>query len=241
MLNAEGAGSPFFSIHRSPFSIPVTALLLGATGLVGAHVLLGLAADARWTRIVTLGRRPMPQAAPKHAHHVLDFDRMAEHAPWFACDDVLCCLGTTLRQAGSQEAFRRVDQDYPFAAAQLARGQGARQFLLVSSLGADARSRFFYTRVKGETEQALRAVGFESLSIFRPSQLAGERGTARPGEEWALAALRVFRPLLVGPLRTLRPTLAHAVAEAMVAVAAERPPGVHVLGPEAIATRAQTP
>jgi uncharacterized protein YbjT (DUF2867 family) len=192
----------------------------------------------RWDRVVTLGRRPMPAAGPRHEHHVLDFEHLVEQPALFACDDVFCALGTTIREAGSEEAFARVDRDYPFAAAQLARGQGARQFLLVSSIGANPRSPFFYTRVKGEVEEALKRVGFESLSIFRPSQLAGERAARRPKEERALAILGVLRPVLVGPLRRWRPTPAEAVARVMVGVAAERPPGIHVFEADEIVRRA---
>jgi uncharacterized protein YbjT (DUF2867 family) len=226
---------------RSPSAAAPSALLLGATGLVGGHLLPLLAADGRWAHVVTLGRRPMPRAGPRHAHHVIDFERLAERPELFTCDDVFCCLGTTIKQAGSEEAFARVDRDYPLEAARLARGQGATQYLLVSSLGASPRSPFFYTRVKGELEEALEDVGFESLSIFRPSQLAGERAEERPGERWALAALRVARPALVGPLRRLRPTPAEAVARAMAAVAAERPAGVRVFEAEEIVKRARTP
>ena len=216
----------------------MTALLLGSSGLVGSALLPLLLADGRWERVVTLGRRPVPPAAPHHEHHVLDFEHLTERPDLFACDDVFCCLGTTWRKAGaSKNAFRLVDRDYPFEAAQLARGQGATQYLLVSSIGANPRSPFFYTRVKGEVEEALKAVGFESLSIFRPSQLAGERPEARRGEQRALAALKALRPLLVGPLRRYRETPADAVARAMAAVATERPPGVHVFERDAIVAR----
>jgi uncharacterized protein YbjT (DUF2867 family) len=146
-----------------------------------------------------------------------------------------------MKQAGSKEAFRRVDRDYPFQAAQLARGPGATQFLLVSAVGADPRSRIFYNRVKGEVEAALRSVGFESLSIFRPSLLTGERAEERRGEVLGEAVLNAVRPLLVGPLRRLRPTPARAVAAAMAVVAAERPKGVHVFEPEAIPEQAPLP
>jgi uncharacterized protein YbjT (DUF2867 family) len=217
-----------------------TALLLGATGLVGGLVLPRLLDHGRWDRVVTIGRRPMPQASPAHVHHVLDFAHLAERPDLFACDDVFCCLGTTIRQAGSEEAFARVDRDYPFAAAQLARGQGATQFLLVTSIGASPRSPFFYTRTKGEVEEALKGVGYESLSIFRPSQLSGARAEERPTEKLALAVLRVVSPLLAGPLRRYRATPAEAVAEAMVSVAAERPAGVHAFEADAIVDRAQT-
>lgn len=217
----------------------MTALLLGATGLVGSHVLPLLLEHDRWDRVVTLGRRPMPEADAGHAHHVVDFDRLAEHPDLFRCDDVFCCLGTTIKDAGSEEAFARVDRDYPFEAAQLAHGQGARQYLLVSSLGANPKSPFFYARVKGEVEEALKDVGFESLSIFRPSQLAGARREERPKEKVALGLLKLFSPVLVGPLRQYRATPARAVAEAMVGVAAERPGGVHVFEADAIVDRAR--
>ncbi|MDX1420693.1 MAG: oxidoreductase [Rubricoccaceae bacterium] len=216
----------------------MTALLLGATGLVGSHALPLLLDHDRWDRVVTLGRRPMPVAGPGHTHHVVDFDRIAEHPDLFRCDDVFCCLGTTIKDAGSEEAFARVDRDYPFAAAQLAHGQGASQYLLISSIGANPKSPFFYARVKGEVEDALKDVGFESLSIFRPSQLSGVRREARSKEKVALGVLKILSPVLVGPLRRYRATPARAVAEAMVQVAAERPAGVHVHEADAIVRRA---
>ncbi|MEM6287054.1 MAG: NAD(P)H-binding protein, partial [Bacteroidota bacterium] len=146
-----------------------TAVLLGATGLVGRHVLARLAHDARWGRVVTLGRRPLPTASGTHEDHVVDFDRLAEQAALFACDDLVCALGTTMKQAGSEAAFQRVDLEIPFEAAQLAHRQGATQMLLVSALGADAGSRIFYNRTKGEAEDAVRSVGFEAVQILRPS------------------------------------------------------------------------
>jgi uncharacterized protein YbjT (DUF2867 family) len=216
-----------------------SALLLGATGLIGGHVLTLLLESDRWGRVVTLGRRPMPQAEPEHTHHVIDFEQMAERPELLACDDVFCCLGTTIKQAGSEAAFARVDRDYPFEAARLAHGRGATQYLLVSSIGANPKSSFFYTRTKGEAEEALKEVGFESLSIFRPSQLAGERAEKRPREALALGLLGVLAPVMVGPLRRYRATPARAVAQAMVAVAAEGPAGVHVFEAEEIVTHAQ--
>lgn len=216
----------------------MTALLLGATGLVGSHVLPLLVADDRWTRVVTLGRRPMDALAAKHVHHTLDLDRMAAQPELFACDDLFCALGTTAKQTPDEAAYRRIDHDYPLEAARLAHANGATQYLLVSSLGASPRSRLFYTRLKGEVEKAVGAIGFESLSLFRPSQLTGERKEARRGEAQALAVLRVLRPLLIGPLRRYRPTPAEALARVMVDVAAARPPGRHVLEADVILRRA---
>ncbi|WP_420456955.1 NAD-dependent epimerase/dehydratase family protein [Rubrivirga sp.] len=211
-----------------------TALLLGASGLVGGHLLRHLAADGRWARVVTLGRRPLATAGPTHEDHVVDFDRLAEQAALFACDDLFCALGTTIKQAGSRAAFRRVDLELPFEAAQLAHSAGATQTLLVSALGADPDSRVFYNRTKGEAERAVASVGFEAVQIARPSLLAGDRAEVRWGERVALAVLSPLAPVLRGPLAALRPTEADDVARALVAVAAARPAGTHVYPPEAI-------
>ncbi len=216
-----------------------TALLLGASGLVGGHLLRRLASDNRWGRVVTLGRRPLATAGPTHEDHVVDFDRLAEQAALFACDDLFCALGTTIKQAGSQAAFRRVDLEIPFAAAQLARSAGASQMLLVSALGADPDSRIFYNRTKGEAERAVSSVGFEAVQIARPSLLAGDRDEVRWGERVGLAVLTPLAPLLRGPLAALRPTEAEDVARALVAVAAARPTGTRVYPPESIRSRAR--
>ena len=215
-----------------------TALVLGASGLVGGHLLSRLAQDRRWSRVVTLGRRPLATASARHDDHVVDFDRLAEQAELFACDDLFCCLGTTIRQAGSEAAFRRVDLEIPFEAAQLAASAGASQMLLVSALGADPRSRIFYNRTKGEAERAVGEVGLEALQILRPSLLTGDRDDVRWGERIGGAVLSVLRPVLVGPLSALRPTPAASVAGALVEIAAARPTGIHVYGPGAIRQRA---
>ena len=211
-----------------------TVLLLGASGLVGRHALRRFAADGRWGRVVTLGRRPLATAGPTHEDHVVDFDRLADQTALFACDDVVCVLGTTMKQAGSREAFRRVDLEIPFETAQLAHSAGAGQILLVSALGADPDSRVFYNRTKGEAERAVREVGFDAVQLFRPSLLTGDRDEVRWGERIGEAVLTPLGPLLRGPLSALRPTRADDVAAALVAVAAARPTGHHVYGPDAI-------
>ena len=212
-----------------------TALLLGATGLVGRHTLARLARDARWTRVVTLDRRPLAPVSATHAPTVVDFDALdrLDPAVW-ACDSLFCALGTTIRQAGSRDAFRRVDLQIPADVARRARSAGASQMLLVSALGADARSRVFYNRVKGDAEAAVAGVGFDAVQIVQPSLLTGDRAEARTGERIAGAVLGVLNPLLVGPLKGLRPTAADDVAAALVALAATHRPGVNRYGPEAI-------
>jgi uncharacterized protein YbjT (DUF2867 family) len=195
------------------------ALLLGATGLVGGHCLERLLAEERYARVVVLGRRPSGREHPKLEEHRVDFERLGEARERFAVDDVFCCLGTTIREAGSQGAFRRVDHDYPVEAARLASSQAASRYLLVSSVGADPGSRFFYSRVKGEAERAVQALPFAAVWVLRPSLLLGERGETRPGERAAQLVLRPLGPLMVGPLRRYRPIHARDVAAAMVRLA----------------------
>jgi len=141
---------------------------------------------------------------------------------------VYCCLGTTIKKAGSQDAFRRVDHDYVVALAQAAKQAGARRFLLVSALGANPRSHIFYNRVKGEVERDVSAVAFAAVHIFRPSLLLGERAESRPLERLGTLAFGVLAPLLVGPLRPYRPIAAEAVAQAMVRAALGEGTGVRV-------------
>ncbi len=144
----------------------------------------------------------------------MDFDglrSLGEH-----CDDLFCCLGTTIRKAGSQDAFRRVDHDYPLALARLGKAAGAQQFLMVSALGADARSPVFYSRVKGEAEHDIAAIGLQKAIFMRPSILLGERHEPRPGERAGIFVGQLIAPLLVGPLRKYRPIHADDVAAAML-------------------------
>ncbi len=202
------------------------ALVAGATGLVGSHCLRLLLASRQYEKVVALVRRPLSLNDAKLEQAVVDYDRLAETLPAGSFDDVYCCLGTTIRKAGSQAAFRRVDFDYPVALAQVARSRGARQFLLVSALGADPASKVFYNRVKGEVEQAVRAAGIEQSWFFRPSLLVGERSESRPAERAGIAFAKLMVPLLQGPLRRYRAVEADAVAAAMIAVALNgHPPG----------------
>lgn len=212
-----------------------SALVLGATGLVGGHCLDLLLADGAWTRVAALGRRPAPREHPKLEQRTADFDRLEEHADAFAADDVFCCLGTTIRAAGSREAFRRVDHDYPLAAARLASARGARHFLLITALGADPASRVFYNRVKGEVERDVAALPFAGVALVRPSLLLGGRAERRPGEALAQKVAPVLNPLLVGPLRRYRAIPVRTVARAMVRLAMEGIEGVRVVESDELA------
>lgn len=207
-----------------------TALVAGASGLVGGHLLPLLLADGAYARVVTLARRELAARHAKLEQRVVDFGTLDAFSDIPRADDVFCCLGTTIKQAGSREAFRRVDHDYVLALARAGRRAppGARQFLLVSALGADPGSRIFYSRVKGEVEAAVRQLPYEGIQIFRPSLLLGQRPEFRLGERIGIALTRVVAPLLVGPLRRYRPIHAADVARAMVQIAKEAPRGPNV-------------
>lgn len=206
-------------------------LLAGATGLVGSHVLAQALASLRVTRVVAPVRRALAPAA-KLLAPVVDYDALPAEADWWQADAAICTLGTTMRIAGSREAFRRVDHDYVLAVARLAHAQGTRVFALNSALGADARSAIFYNRVKGEVEAALAAVGFASLTFVRPGMIGGERTEKRPAERAALQALRVVGPLL--PRRWRINPAAH-IAAALLEAALHAAPGVHVVAAERLA------
>lgn len=201
-----------------------SVLLVGATGLVGRECLRLLLADPDVIHLLVATRRPLPIDVPgaKLDARVVDFDRLHGHPDLFAVDQIVCALGTTMRQAGSREAFRAVDHDLPLRIARLGLAHGARHFLLVSSLGADAGARAFYTRVKGELEDAVRALGYRSVTIVRPSVLRGKRGERRVGEQLAMRVLK-HAP------RRWRSVDASAVAEALAHAARADAPGVRVI------------
>jgi uncharacterized protein YbjT (DUF2867 family) len=200
---------------------------------VGSECLRALSANKGYGRVVVLARRDLGQAVrrPRVRQVIVDFDVLPDVADWLAADHVFCALGTTIRKAGSQSRFRQVDFGYPERLARLARAAGARHFSLVSALGANAHSPFFYSRVKGELEDALRAMGWPSLCLFRPSVIAGDRPESRPFERLAEHALR-FAPA------ALRPVTARDIAAAMVACALREPPGTTVVESREIAKAA---
>lgn len=207
-----------------------TVALLGATGLVGRHCLDLLASDRAFERVEVIARRKFAEAtAPRIEAHIVDVEHLEERPDLFRVDEVICALGTTIKTAGSKARFRDVDYGIPLTAAKLALKEGARHFLLVSALGADAHSRIFYNRVKGELEDALRTLGFRSVTIVRPSLLLGEREEFRLGEEIAK------RLAWIVPGK-YRPIHARAVAAALVRCAKEDVPGLHILESDEIVT-----
>ncbi|SFJ74500.1 Uncharacterized conserved protein YbjT, contains NAD(P)-binding and DUF2867 domains [Paenibacillus sp. UNC496MF] len=205
------------------------ALLAGATGLVGFRLLRQLLEDRRCGALTVLTRRPlppMPQAGglrDKLTVLTADFDHLEQALADVEADVVFCALGTTIRKAGSQNAFRQVEQAYPLALGEWAKSRGAGKFIVISAMGANASSGIFYNRVKGEAEEALRAVGLPELHIVRPSLLLGRRDEFRLGEKAAMLLGPLLKPLMRGGLRRYRPVRAEAVAAFMRQTAAAAP------------------
>jgi uncharacterized protein YbjT (DUF2867 family) len=214
--------------------MPRTALLLGATGLVGGELLTLLLADADYRQVTVLVRRNLPRSHPKLTQRVVDFRDLAQAADAFRVDDVFCSLGTTIKKAGSQAAFREVDYAYPLESAKLAVRQGAGQYLLITALGANAKSSVFYNRVKGEVEEAIGKLPLPSLHVFRPSLLLGDRQESRTGEKIATAVMKPLGFLLAGPLKKYRGIEARTVARAMLRTAKQNTPGRHAYDSDVI-------
>ena len=193
-----------------------TVLLLGATGLVGRETLPLLLADPSVGRVIAMARRPTGVTHAKLEELPFELDKMP------SVDQIVCALGTTMKRAGSQEAFRLVDQRYPLEAARIGLTRGATHYLLVSSLGANKHARVFYNRVKGEVEEELISLGYPSVTILRPSFLTGAREEFRLNERIALPIMRFM------PAR-MKPIAAAVVARAIVARAREQRPGLEII------------
>ena len=200
-------------------------LIAGATGLVGRHVLDQALSDRRVAQVVALTRRALPMH-PKLLNPVARADDLPLDAEWWTVDSAISTLGSTRAKAGSREAFRAIDHDYPLAIARQVRGRGARALVLASAAGAHARSLFFYNRVKGDLELALAQLNFPSLTIARPGLLGGRRTEPRPLEDVAAILVRSLgRALSTG----LRVNPAFAVAALMLEAAIDAPLGAHII------------
>jgi nucleoside-diphosphate-sugar epimerase len=206
--------------------MPMTGtLLVGATGMIGQAVI----ANAGERQLTILARRELDDLPEEHALLVAPPERWADIIAVERPAVLISCLGTTIRQAGSQAAFRAVDHDLILSAAKGARMAGTRQMILVSAVGASANSRNFYLKTKGETEDGLRALGFERLDILRPGLLMGDRaGPKRLGEGIAMVAAPITDALLHGSLRRYRSIPGDIVARAIVALAGMTQPGVRI-------------
>lgn len=200
-------------------------MIVGATGLIGGQLLELLLADDRYSKVTALSRKPLSINHFKLDNVVVDFNRLSEYFDRLSADDVFCCLGTTMKQAGSPEAFRKVDFEYPLEIAKIAKGLGAKQFLIITALGASKKSSFYYNKVKGEVEEAIGNQGFESYHIFRPSFLQGKRIESRAGEEATKVFFSIFGFLVPKKFKAID---SNKVARAMLMKAKEESRGVFV-------------
>jgi uncharacterized protein YbjT (DUF2867 family) len=191
-------------------------LLAGASGLTGGHALEALLGAPDVSRVLAVSRRPLGREHPRLANRIVQFERLEAQLKGTRCDVALCCLGTTLRKAGSQQAFRAIDVDCVLAFARAAWTAGARRFVVISSVGADRASRNFYLRTKGEMEAGAEGIGFESLDILQPSVLLSWRGEMRPLELLTAALMPLVNPLLRGKYLPYRGISAATVGAAML-------------------------
>ncbi|MFD0959628.1 oxidoreductase [Paenibacillus chungangensis] len=205
-----------------------TALLAGATGLVGGHLLHHLLDMGDYEQVTILIRKPLELQHPKLRQVVVDFDQLDQYREYFEVDDMYCCLGTTIKKAGSQAAFRKVDYEYPLQIAKLAHSKGANKLIMVTSIGANAQSAFFYTRVKGEVEAAILRVGLPSVHFLHPSQLLGARQEQRPAEKVAIVLSPLLKLFTRGKWSKYTPIQAQDVALAMIGIGQYAPQGNHV-------------
>jgi len=205
-----------------------TALIAGSTGLVGQSLLELLLESPAYTRVKALGRRSPAQAHPKLEFLESDFEDLAALGERLAADDVYCCLGTTTAKAGGRAGLERVDYHMVVDLARAARAAGARQFLVVSAVGASLRSPAFYSRVKARMERAVAEAGYQTVHILQPSLLLGPRRERRPAEDLAQRAAPLLNLLLHGPLYKYRAVRGQEVAAALLALAQQPASGVHV-------------
>lgn len=216
------------SLHNYMSLNKKTALVLGATGLIGKELVNIISEKEEYEKIHLLVRRPIDLPSEICEVHLVNFDELPKYHELFKVNDVFCCLGTTIKKARSKEAFRKVDYEYPVEAAKLAKENGAETFLIVTAMGADSKSVFFYNRVKGQVEETLNKLNLPSLHIFRPSLLLGEREEFRFGEKLAERVSGVMNKLMIGPLRPYRGIQARKVAAAMAFIAQSNKKGNNV-------------
>lgn len=193
-----------------------TALLVGATGLVGGFVLEQLLEDAYYDSVVVLSRKSLQLQHAKLKEVLVNFDQLENYTNDIKADVVFCCLGTTIKAAGSQEAFKKVDYEYPLRVAEIAKQNDASAFLIVTALGAAKSSIIFYNRVKGEVEEAIGNLHFDAFHILQPSLIIGERKESRAGEGIAQKLSPVYDALMFGPLAKYKSIKAEQIAKAML-------------------------
>ncbi|MBC8034013.1 MAG: NAD(P)H-binding protein [Chitinophagaceae bacterium] len=207
-----------------------TAVVLGATGMIGQELTQLLLSDPEYSAVRVLVRKPVGIQHPKLEVMITNFDDLDTVGKNMGKGDIIfSCVGTTQKKVkGDKGLYRKVDHDIPVNAARLAQAAGFSTFLLVSSVGANVNSSSFYLRLKGEVEESLSKIGIESLHIFQPSMLLGSRKEQRPAEVFFQKTFKAIAGLLAGKLRKYRPIEGATVARAMVQAAKHNKPGKHI-------------
>lgn len=205
-----------------------TAIIAGATGLVGRHLTEKLLNNEKYKQVIVFSRKAIDIQHQKLQQFIVDFDNLNYQKLPVNADDVFCALGTTMKKAGSKAAFRKVDHDYVINLARFAASVDAKRFLVVSAMGADANSQIFYNRVKGEMETDLSGMPLPEIHIFRPSLILGKRKEFRFGEYLAQKIAGNLAFTFVGALKKYRPIEASAIAKAMIIAAGNNKSGLNV-------------
>ncbi|MFT5731003.1 MAG: hypothetical protein ACI8PB_005196 [Desulforhopalus sp.] len=205
------------------------ALIIGATGLVGRYCLNGLLEASQYSEVIALVRKPCELDHPKLRVVLTDFQNISDLLSTVEVDDLFCCLGTTIKKAGSRENFRKIDFELVVNIAEIMRQLGAQQFLVISAMGANKESKIFYNQVKGEMEEAVQMLRYPCLRIIRPSLLLGPREEFRLGEKIGVILTPLLKHILIGGMKKYRPVEAQSVADFMVMIAGEMPDaGIHI-------------
>ncbi|MDQ3396071.1 MAG: oxidoreductase [Bacteroidota bacterium] len=210
------------------------ALIAGATGMVGKELQEQLLKSNHYRMVISLVRKQLPSNHPKLQQIIVNYDKLDAIASQLIADDYYCCLGTTMKKAGSKENFAKVDYLYPVNLASIAEKNKAKKYLLISAMGADKNSSIFYNKVKGEVEEGISQKAIKSIYIFRPSLLVGDREEERVGEKIATKIMVPISKLMVGPLKNYKPIHAREVAEGMINMAQKDEEGVHIFTSEEI-------
>ena len=205
-----------------------TALLIGASGLVGQHCLKLMLEDSFYKEVIILLRRDIPTEHEKLSKHIINFDNLPEYEDIIRGNHIYCCLGTTIKKAGTRKNFKKVDFTYPLEIAKMALQNDADKYLIVTAMGANRKSMIFYNKVKGEIETALKRLSYEEIDIFRPSLLLGDRKEQRSGEELGIRLYNCMAPLFIGPLKKYKAITAEVVAKTMIECAKRDLEGVNV-------------
>lgn len=214
------------------------AILIGATGLIGHYLLTKLLANENYREVLVISRKALHINHPKLKVLVVNFDDLANYAQEINGDDVFCCLGTTIKQTPDLSNYRKIDYQYPLDVARIALANGATAYHLVSSMGADVKSKMFYSRTKGEVERDLQKIPFPSIYIYRPSLLDGNRKEKRSAENILIGLMRLLNPILIGSLKKYRSIKIEKVADAMLIEGTANEIGIHIYESDKIAETA---